>query len=182
MIAASELRPGMVIRFQGSPCRVFAATENGGIVRALLTNLSTGASWRQRFPEDLRLEELPVERRAMSYLYEAADQLWFMDIQTFEQIGLPATLIGKREPFLHEGMTLWVEFMDGQPVSAAFQQVIEARIESTFPPDHYQSARKRAIIENGVEVTVPLFLESGDTVRLSVDSLTCISPLKPGDK
>jgi elongation factor P len=182
MIAASELRTGTVIRFQGWPCRVSAATENGGIVRAPLTNLSTGAFVRQRFPGDLPLEELSVERRAMAYLYEAADQSWFMDNQTFEQIGLPTSLLGKRRPFLHEGMTLLVEFMDGRPISVAFQQVIEVRIASTFRPDHYQSARKRAIIENGVEVTVPLFLESGDTFLLYVDLLTCISPRKPGDK
>ena len=116
----------------------------------------------------------------MSYLYEAADQSWFMDTQTFERIGLPATLIGKRRPFLHEGMTLWVRFVDGRPISVAFRRVIDARIESTSPPDHHQSAYKRAIIENGVEVTVPLFLESGDAVRLDVDLPTCLVPSDQG--
>jgi elongation factor P len=118
----------------------------------------------------------------MSYLYEALDQSWFMDTQTFEQISLPPTLIGKRRPFLHEGMTLWVGFVDGRPISVDFRQVIEVRIESTYPPDHYQSAYKRAVIENGVEVTLALFVESGDTISLYVDLLRSISPRKPGDK
>ena len=91
-------------------------------MRALLTDLSTRRTWRQRFPEDLQLEELAVEKRAMSYLYEGADQYWFMDTQTFEQISLPAALIGERRPFLHEGMTLWVEFIDGRPLFRCLSQ------------------------------------------------------------
>jgi translation elongation factor P/translation initiation factor 5A len=63
-----------------------AARTNGGVVRGLLTDLSTGDSWRQRFSEDLQLEELATQKRAMSYLYEGADQCWFMDAETFEQI------------------------------------------------------------------------------------------------
>jgi len=182
MIAASELRTGTVIRFQGTPCRVWVTRESGGVVRAFLTDISNGRSWRQRFPAELRLEELTAETRAISYLYEAADQYWFMDTQTFEQVALPSALIGRRRPFLCEGMTLSAQFIDGRPISVAFQKAVRARVESTFPPDHYQSYRKRAIIENGLEVTVPLFIESGDTVLLDVDLLTCISPRKPGGK
>src|SRR5580693_3498468 len=121
MIAASELRSGIVIRFHGSPCRVFVPTENGGVVCAHLKNLSTGARWKQNFPVDLALETVATERRAMSYLYEASDQFWLMDTRTFEQIGLPAALIGRRKPFLHDGMTLSVEFVDDRPVSVAFE-------------------------------------------------------------
>jgi elongation factor P len=134
MAVASELRTGTVIRWRGAPCQVVVTRANGGIVRALLTDLFTRRSWRQRFPEELQLEELAIEKRAVTYLYERADQYWFMDAQTFEQISLPAELVGKRKPFLDEGMTLWVKFIDGRPVSIAFDKVVEARIVSTFPP------------------------------------------------
>ena len=182
MAVASELRTGTVVRWRGAACQVLAMRANGGVVRALLTDLSTGRSWRQRFPEELQLEELAIEKRAVTYLYERADQNWFMDAQTFEQISLPAELVGKRRPFLDEGMTLWVKFIDGRPISITFDKVVEARIVSTFPPGDYQSAYKRAIIENGTEVTVPLFIQSGDTVLLHVDLLRSISPRKPGDR
>jgi hypothetical protein len=79
-------------------------------------------------------------------------------------------------------MPLSVAFLDGQPIRVAFQEVIDARIAFTFPPDHYTSFRKRATLENGVDVSVPLLVEAGDMVRLDIDLLTALSPLKRTDK
>ena len=70
----------------------------------------------------------------------------------------------------------------GGPFSVVFHKVVEARIVSTFPPDHCQSAYKRAVIEDGTEVKVPLFIQSGDTVLVHVDLLSSISFPKPREK
>lgn len=77
-------------------------------MRALLTDLSTGASRRQRFPDSLELEELAVDRRAMSFLYEDAEQCWFMDEQTFEQIGLPSVLTDAKRAFSERSSMMMV--------------------------------------------------------------------------
>ena len=178
----------MIIRFEDAPCQVSLVHyypeqgKSGGLVRTYLRNLITGKSWRHKLDPELELEEVAVERKAMSFLYEGADQCWLMDTQTFEQIGIPPALIGKRRPFLREGMPLSVAFLDSQPIRVEFHEVIDARIAFTRPPDHYTSFRKRATLENGVEVSVPLFVEAGDMVRLYIDSLTALSPLKRTDK
>jgi hypothetical protein len=79
-------------------------------------------------------------------------------------------------------MTLLVEFIDGHPICVRFEKAVEARIVSTCAPDHYQAKYKRATIENGVEIKVPLFVEYGDTVLVDLDLLSALRPRKPGDR
>lgn len=67
-------------------------------------------------------------------------------------------------------------------VWVAFKKAIDARIAFTFPPDHYQSAYKRARLDNGVEVSAPLFIEAGDTVTVDLDLLQVIRPLSRADQ
>jgi len=188
LVTASQLRTGMIIRLEGAPCQVWLVHyypeqgKSGGLVRTYLTNLITGRSWRHRLGPELELEEVAVERKAHSFLYEDADQCWLMDTQTFEQIGIPTALIGKRRPFLRGGMPLSVAFLDGHPIRVDFREVIDARVAFTFPPGHYTSFQKRAMLDNGVEVSVPLFVEAGDMVRIDIDLLTALSALKRTDK
>jgi hypothetical protein len=96
------------------------------------------------------------------------DECWLLDTQTFEEIGVT--------------MPLSVAFLEGQPIRIEFQEVIDARIAFTFPPDHYMAFRKRATLENGVEVSVPLSVQAGDIIRVHIDSLTALHPLKRTDK
>jgi elongation factor P len=141
-------------------------------------NITTGRSWRQRFTAESELEEVPVERKPMSFLYEDADRCWFMNTATFEQIGLPSKLVGRRRPFLREGMPISIAFVDDEPVRVVFDEVVDARVAFVFPPDRPQSAWKRATLENGVGVSVPLFVESGDAVRIHTGLLTALAPRK----
>jgi elongation factor P len=182
VVAASELRDGMIIRFNGTPCRVLVLRNCGGVILARLKNLLTGESLRQRFRAEAKLDEVLAEREMMSYLFDDADHYWFMNTRTFDQIPLSKGLIGKRRPFLRQGMTLEVAFVDSSAVWVAFKKAIDARIAFTFPPDHYQSAYKRARLDNGVEVLAPLFIEAGDTVTVDLDLLQVIRPLSRADR
>jgi elongation factor P len=123
------------------------------------------------------VEEVPVERQILTFLYDDTQQCWLMNSTTFEQIGIPTGLLGKRRPFLRDGMPLSVAFVDGQPAWAdfGFEQFAECRVVDVFPPPHYQSAYKWASLENGVEVSVPLFIEAGDAVHVHIDSLTVLA-------
>ena len=125
---------------------------------------------------------MPVERKPMSFLFEDAHQCWFMNTETFEQIGLPSKLVGSRRPFLRAGMPISIAFIDDEPVWVAFEEVVDARIAFVFPPDRPQSAWKRATLENGVGVSVPVFVESGDTVRIHTGLLTALTPRKRTDR
>jgi elongation factor P len=109
----------------------------------------------------------------MSHLFADVDQYWFMNTRTFEQIALCKSLLGERTAFLEEGMIITVKFVDGIPIAVLFYTTVEARVAFTLPMTHYQCKYKwqRVQLENGVEVTAPLFIKAGDSVRVHLDLL-----------
>ena len=174
MIAASQLRAGMAIKFEGQDYRVVSADyhpgqgQMGGATHARLQNLATGTFWEHRFRSELKLEEIPVEKQPLEFLYAASGQYCFMNPETFEQTEIPAETIGPLAGFMEPGMKLSVEFVDGRPVNVVFPDVLEVRIADTAPPIHQQQDNnlKSAKLDNGVEVMVPQFIKAGDTIRL----------------
>lgn len=186
MVYASLLRPGMAIRYEGQIYKVLAANYHpgqgkmGGVTHARFRNLSTGTLWEQSFRAELKLEDLPVEKQSMEYLYSDADQCHFMNPQTYEQVSIPLSLIGHQVRFLKVEMQLPVEFVEGQPVSIDFPDVVDLRVTETTPPAHQQqdSTLKSAKLENGVEILVPQFIKVGDTVRIDVENLKYVERVK----
>jgi len=179
MVVASQLRAGMVVRHESQIYKVIHADYHpgqgkmGGVTHARLKNLSTGTIWEHSFRSDLKLEDLAVEKLNMEYLYTDAGECCFMNPETYEQVGVPAAVMGDQARFLQEGMSLPVEFVDGRPVSVLFPAVIEVRIADTAPPAHQQqdSTWKPAKLDNGAEIMVPQFIKTGDRIRLDLANL-----------
>jgi len=176
MVIASELRPGMVIRFEGQVYKVLdvesksGAAKMGGVVKASLSNLHGGRMLDQHFRPHEKLEDFELERHNMEFLYSGDDGVTFMNPVTFEQVEIAHDMIGRTEKFLTPEMTLPVEFFEGKPVSIVLPQIIEAKVETTAPPIHAQqeSAFKEATLQNGLEIKVPLFIGPGEIVRVEV--------------
>jgi elongation factor P len=176
MVIASELRPGMVIRFEGQVYKVLdveskaGAAKMGGVVKASLSNLHSGRLLDQHFRPQERLEDLELERHNMEFLYSGDDGVTFMNPVTFEQVEIAREMIGAAEKFLTPEMEIPVEFFEGKPVSIVLPQIVEMRVETTAPSVHAQqdSAFKEATLENGLEIKVPLFIGPGEIVRVEV--------------
>jgi len=176
MVTASELRPGMVIRFEGQVYKVLeveakaGAAKMGGVVKASLSNLHSGRMLDQHFRPQERLEDVELERHNMEFLYSGDDSVTFMNPVTFDQVEIAREMIGNAEPFLKPGMELPVDFFEGKPVSVVLPQIVEAKVETTAPPIHAQqdSAFKAATLENGLDIKVPLFIAPGEIVRVDV--------------
>src|SRR3974377_758090 len=121
MVLASELRPGMVIRFEGEGYKVLdveskAGRANmGGVVKASLSNLHSRRMLDQHFRPQERLEDLELERHNMEFLYSGDDGVTFINPVTFEQIEIGREMICSAEPFLKPEMELPVEFFAGKP-------------------------------------------------------------------
>jgi elongation factor P len=96
-----------------------------------------------------------------------------MDPESYEQTEVDRAVVGEQARFLEAGMRLTVETVDGRPVSVIFPDVLEVKIADTAPPLHQQatSAFKPAKLENGVDVMVPLFVKTGDVIRVDVQNL-----------
>lgn len=176
MINASELERGMVVRVEGQIYRVLeveakaAAAKLGGVVKAELSNVATGRLWEVHFRPQERLEDLPVDRRNMEFLFREGETCTFMDPNSFEQIEVSAEIIGPAAGFLQSGTPIPVEFFEGRPIYAMVPDIVEARVVQTAPPAHSQqdSAWKEATLENGVSIRVPLFIASDDRIRVDL--------------
>lgn len=178
MIVASQLRGGMALRVEGELYKVLEADYHagggkmGGVAHAKLRNMRTGTLWERRFRADEKLEDLSLARQTMQFLYSDADHCYFMNPNNFEQVEVPRQVIGPAEKFLQPEMKVPVEFFEGQAVSIQFPDIVEQRIAATAPPAHSQqdSTWKTARLENGMEIKVPQFIETGEAVRVEVES------------
>ncbi len=179
MVTAQQLRPGMAVRFEGVNYKVLSCEYHpgqgkmGGVAHSRLKNLSTGTFREISFRAELKLEDLPVEKQQMEFIYSDSGQCFFMNPETYEQIGVEEAAIGGAVRFLQPGMQLPVEFIEGLPVSVVFPDIIEMRVAETAPPAHGQqdSTWKSALLENGVKILVPQFIKGGDMIRIDIETL-----------
>ncbi len=111
-----------------------------------------------------------MDRQTLEFLYSDAGTCVFMNPVSYDQLEVPMALVGEQAKFLDPGMQLPVESIEGQPVSVEFPEFIEVKIADTAPPSHGQTdaAWKPARLGNGVQVMVPPFVKTGDTIRLSL--------------
>ncbi len=174
MVIATDLRPGVVVRFEGDLHKVLeSAYQAGGgkltgTVHSKLQNLRTGSVIERRFRPEERLERVELERAQWQYIYEDASDYYFMNPETYEQMPISRDILGEASRFLRPEMTVTVETFDGRPVNVIFPEAVELRVMSTAQPAHQQqtSTLKSATLENGMEVLVPLFIKDGDLVRI----------------
>ena len=186
MISASQLHAGMAITYEGQQYKVVAAEYHpgqgkmGGATHARLRNLATGTFWEHSFRSDLKLEDLPVERQTLEFLYADGDQCCFMQPETYEQTEISKVTVGSQAGFLAPGMKVSVEFVEGQPVGVLFPDALEVKIADTAPPMHQQqdSTFKPAKLENGIEVMVPQFVKAGDVIRFHLQTMKYMDRVK----
>lgn len=180
MVAASQIRAGMAIRFDGQDWKVLVATYHpgqgkmGGVLHARLLNLSTGTQWEHSLRGDLKVEELPLERKPMQFLYDDGLHCVFLDADGAAQAEVPRGLLAGRESWLLPEMTVTVEFLHDRPVSVVWPDYLELCVADTAPPAHQSgpdTTWKPATLENGLEVQVPPFIKPGDRIRIGLPSL-----------
>jgi len=190
MVLASHLRAGMAIRHEGQLYKVLIADYHpgqgkmGGAAHCRLRNLTTGTFWEHSFRSDLKLDDVPVDKVPMDYLYAETDGHCFMNPETFDQVTIPVSLIGDQARLLQAEMRLHVEFVEGSPVAVAFPDVLEVKIADTAPPVHAQqdSTWKSAKLATGIEIMVPQFIKTGDMIRLDVDNLKYMERAKGANR
>jgi len=176
LIIASQLRPGTFLKIGGDLFKVIESAYHVGqgkmpsSVHAKLQGVSKGTFKELRWRPEERLEEVQLQKQDMEFLYSDGDSATFMNPVSFEQLSIPLESIGPAAEFLKTEMMVPVEFYDGQPVSIAFPEFVELKVESTAPPVHtgQDNTFKGATLENGLEVVVPQFIKPGEVVRIEV--------------
>lgn len=191
MLAASELRPGMVLRVDTELYRVLTADYHagggkmGGVAHTKLRNVLTGAIWERRFRAEESIEEVEPERQNMQFLYSDAGMSAFMNPENFEQVEIENHRLGPAGRYLKPEMTLPMEFVEDKPLGVVFPPIVEVRVEQTAPPVHSQGSDnvwKEAVLENGVKIQVPPFIAPGELVRVEVETGTYVERAKSRKK
>ena len=173
----NEIRPGNVLEHNDG---LWAAVKvdhvkpgkGGAFAQVELKNLRNGSKLNERFRSADKVERVRLEQKDQQFLYEDDGMLIFMDTETYEQIQLPADLLGDRRPFLQDGMTIVVEFYESEALNATVPQKVTCQIVETEPVVKGQTAAnsfKPAILDNGVKVMVPPFV--GQDEMIVVDTI-----------
>lgn len=178
-INGNEIRPGNVLEHNGG---LWAAVKvdhvkpgkGGAFAQVEMRNLRNGSKLNERFRSADKVEKVRLEQKDQQFLYESDGMLVFMDTETYEQIELPAALLGDRRPFLQDGMTIVVEFHEAEALHATLPQKVTCKVAETEPVVKGQTAAKSfkpAILENGIKVMVPPFVGQDESIVVNTDTL-----------
>ncbi len=177
-INGNEIRRGNIIE-HNSGLWVAVKTDHvkpgkgGAFAQVELKNLRNGSKLNERFRSADKVERVRLEQKDQQFLYENDGMLVFMDAETFDQIELPADLLGDARPFLQDGMTITIEYYEEEALSATLPERVTCTIVETEPVVKGQTAAnsfKPAVLDNGVRVMVPPFVGEGEAIVVSTET------------
>jgi elongation factor P len=176
-INGNEIRPGYIIEHDGG-LWIAVKTDHvkpgkgGAFAQVELKNLRDGRKLNERFRSEDRVETVKLDRKDQQFLYETDGRLVFMDAETYEQIELDADLLGDRRPFLQDGMTASIEYYGDEALSVSLPQMVRCKVVDTEPVIKGQTASKSfkpAILDNGVRVMVPPFVNNDEDIIVNTE-------------
>ncbi len=174
MYSAGDIKKGMKLEIDGSPYVVTEAQfvkpgKGQAFQRVKMKNLITGSTLDRTYKIVEKVPPADIEEHEMQYLYTDGEQYHFMNMETFDQIGIDAKVLGDATNWLVEEMMCKVLFFKGIPVNIELPNFVELQIEYTEPGvrgNTAQGATKPARLTTGAEVQVPLFIEQGEWLRI----------------
>ncbi len=175
MATTADLRVGAVIRYQGELCVVLESVHRTpGNLRAFyqvkMRVIKTGKLKEERFRSGETIEFVRVETNNFQYLYADGDLYMFMDTATYDQIPVAADMVGTSSKFMKEGTEVQIaRDEEGNVVTVALPQHVALRVSHTEPGvrgDTATNVLKPATVETGAQISVPLFVNEGDLVRI----------------
>ena len=170
----SNLKRGVKLEIEGAPYVVtefqFVKPGKGqGLYRCKLKNMLDGATLDRTFRSDEEVNDADVSEAEMQYLYSQNREYWFMDTATYDQMFLNEAQLGDARNFLQENALVTVMFHNGLPVGVTPPNFVEFEVtsaEASIKGAMKEGGSKPATIETGHSVTVPMFVEQGDVIRV----------------
>jgi elongation factor P len=174
-IPATQIRRGMVIVFEGDPCRVveFRHHTPGNLramVQAKLKNLRTGSSYEHRFRAADSIDPASMETHDLEFLYQGGDTYHFMNTENYDQLEMDEEMLGDNAQWMQPGMKIQAEYYDGKPVGIKMPNSLVLEVIDTAPvmkTATKTASSKPAKLENGVTINVPKFVGTGDKVKVN---------------
>jgi elongation factor P len=181
-ISGVDIRPGNILEYEGGIWKVAKIQhtqpgKGGAYMQVEMKNLQDGRKTNVRFRSADTVERVRLDQKEYQYLYADGDMLVFMDKDNYEQISLPADLVGDAAAFLQDGMDVTLELWEEKPISVELPSQVEATIveaDAVVKGQTASSSYKPALLDNGVRVMVPPHIESGTRIVVDVYERTYV--------
>ena len=182
MISTGDLKKGVSIEMDGQLLTIVdwqhvKMGRGGAIVRMKLRNLRSGAIVDRTFDAGERFQRAYLDHRKVQYSYNDGDTYFFMDNETYEMVQISAEKLGDAKNYLLDGMQLEVVYYDDEPISVDLPVTVDLEVTYTepgFKGDTATGGTKPATVQTGLVVQVPLFVSTGDKIRVKTDTGTYV--------
>ena len=185
-ILGNEIKPGMIIEHRNDLWSVLKAQhvkpgKGGAFNQVELKSVKKGTKLNVRFRSSDTVERAVLDEKKFNFLYEDENNCHFMDQTNFEQIAINKSLLGEKNKLLKENMAVNVHFYEDQALSVDLPSSVELTItntDATIKGQTASSSYKPATLENGINIMVPPFINSGDKIILDTSTLEYIKKIK----
>jgi elongation factor P len=175
MISATQLRPGMVVKFNNDLFSVFSVNHRTpgnlrGFVQAKMRNLRSSTMIEHRFSSEDKVERAVLDQTDMEYLYDDGEYFYFMNSENYEQMHLTKDILGDAVNYLIPQLKVTVEFYEGKPMSVELPATVDMTVVETEPGlkgATVSNVTKPAKLETGLVVQVPPFITEGEKIRVN---------------
>jgi elongation factor P len=175
MIQATQLRPGMVIKFNNELYSIFSVNHRTpgnlrGFVQVRMRSLRTGSMTEHRFSSEDRCERAVMDEQEMEYMYDDGEYYYFMNTENYEQMHLTKDILGDGVNYLIPQLRVHVEFYEGKPISVELPPTVDMTVMETEPGlkgASVSNVTKPAKMETGLVVQVPPFITEGEKIRVN---------------
>jgi elongation factor P len=176
-VAGNQVSPGMMISHEGGLWMAVKSQsvkpgKGGAYNQVELKNVITGTKLNTRFRSDEGVEEIYLEKKDFQYLYESGDMLTFMDTATYDQIEIEKDFVGDQAQFLQDGMKVLVQMYESKPIGIKLPQQVTLEVveaDAVMRGGTAAPSYKGAVLENGLKIQVPPFINVGTKIIVSTE-------------
>lgn len=178
MLSMSEIKLGKILVINGDPCQVvftqhIKVARGGAVLKTKLKNLLSTSTTEKSFSGSDTAEEANLQRKQANFLYNQGEDFFFMDNENFEQFQFSEDTLGDMAKYLKEGQVVDVMIFNNKPVAVALPAKIELVVTSA--PDAVKgnsagAATKTVTLETGLEIRTPMFIKTGDKIRINTET------------
>ena len=184
-INAGEIRVGMLLEHKNDLWQVLKTQhvkpgKGGAFAQVEMKSVNKNTKLNERFRSSETVEKASLEETSYNFLYDDENNYFFMEPNSFEQIEIKKDVVGEKGKFLAENLKVLVSFHNEKPISVSLPNQVTCKVKSTdvaLKGQTVSSSYKPAVLENGLSIQVPPFIEAGDNVVIDTRNLEYIKKI-----
>tara|TARA_B100001250_G_scaffold365442_1_gene346122 strand:+ start:124 stop:684 length:561 start_codon:yes stop_codon:yes gene_type:complete len=184
-ISANEIKPGMHLEYKDDLWEVLKTKhvkpgKGGAFNQVEMKSLNKNTKLNERFRSNDTIEKASIDEIKYSYLYDDGNNYFFMDSKTFEQINIDKKILGEKGNFLSENLEVTINIYNEKPISIQLPNQINCKVDTTdvaLKGQTVSSSYKPAVLENGIKIQVPPFIESGDIIIVDTRTIEYVKKI-----